>query len=251
MRLLLFLLPLAVFAQTPKFEPPRQPDGHPNLQGIWRNSSIVAAFNVEGQQAFYNEPGGPSVIVDPPDGKLPYLQSARKKADENHAHHELDPTGHCHTHGVPRSLVPPFPIEIVQDAGNVVLLSETEHSVRIIALDGRPHPKGYRAWAGDSRGHWENDTLVVDVANFNGKTWLDQSGNFVDQNEHVVERFTMTAADTIRYDVRVEDPTVYSRPWTLRISLRRQPKGTELIEYDCIEGERDEIHFPGAAHAKK
>jgi hypothetical protein len=91
----------------------------------------------------------------------------------------------------------------------------------------------------------------VDVTEFNGKTWLDQSGNFVDENEHVVERFTMTAPDTIVYEARVEDPTVYSRPWTLRVSLRRQPRGTELIEYDCIEGERDEIHFPGAANQKR
>jgi hypothetical protein len=69
----------------------------------------------------------------------------------------------------------------------------------------------------------------------------------VDENEHVVERFTMTAPDMILYEARVEDPTVYSQPWTLRVSLRRQLKGTELIEYDCIEGERDEIHFPGAS----
>jgi len=146
--------------------------------------------------------------------------------------------------------VPPFPTEIVEDSNYVVLLSETEHSVRIIPLDGRPHLKNYHAWAGDSRGRWEGDTLVVDVTHFNGKTWLDQSGNFVDENEHVLERFTMTAPDTILYEARVEDPTVYSRPWTLRVSLRRQPKGTELIEYDCIEGERDEIHFPGAASQK-
>jgi hypothetical protein len=250
MRFLLLLVSVAAFGQVAKFEPPRQADGHPDLQGVWRNASIVAAFNVEGQKAYYNEPGGASVIVDPPDGKLPYLPDALQKANDNHAHHERDPTGHCHTHGVPRSLVPPFPIEIVEDSNYVVLLSETEHSVRIIPLDGRPHLKNYRAWVGDSRGRWEGDTLVVDVTNFNGRTWLDQSGNFVDENEHVVERFTMTAPDTLLYEARVEDPTVYSRPWTLRVSLRRQPKGTELIEYDCIEGERDEIHFPGAASPK-
>ncbi len=147
---------------------------------------------------------------------------------------------------MPRLLVPPFPIEIVEDSNDVVLLSETEHSVRIIPLDGRPHPKNYRSWSGDSRGHWEGDTLVVDVAGFNGRTWLDQAGNIVDQNEHVVERYTMTAPDTIVYEARVDDPTIYSRPWTLRISLRRQPAGTELIEYDCIEGERSEVHYPGA-----
>jgi hypothetical protein len=250
MRFFLILISMAAFGQPGKFEPPRQADGHPDLQGVWRNASIVAAFNVEGQKAYYNEPGGASVIVDPPDGKLPYLPAALQQANDNHVHRERDPTGHCHMHGVPRSLVPPFPTEIVEDSNYVVLLSETEHSVRIIPLDGRPHLKSYRAWAGDSRGRWEGDTLVVDVTGFNGKTWLDQSGNFVDENEHVVERFTMTASDTIVYEARVEDPTVYSRPWTWRVPLRRQPQGTELIEYDCIEGERDEIHFPGAANQK-
>jgi hypothetical protein len=244
--LCLLLFSIAASGQSAKFEPPRLADGHPDLQGIWRSAAIVAAFNVEGQTAYYNEPGGASVIVDPPDGKLPYLADDLQKANDNHAHHERDPTGHCHMHGVPRSLVPPFPTEIVEDGNYVVLLSETEHDVRIIALDGRPHMKNYHAWGGDSLGHWEGDTLVVDVTDLNGRSWLDQSGNFVDENEHVVERFTMTGPDTIVYEARVEDPSVYSRPWTLRIPLRRQPKGTELIEYDCIEGERDEIHFPAS-----
>jgi hypothetical protein len=133
----------------------------------------VATFNIEGQEAYYNEPGGKSVIVDPADGKLPYLPATLKQANDNHVHRGRDPTGHCHTHGVPRLLVPPFPIEIVEGSNDVVLLSETEHSVRIIPLDGRPHPKNYRGWNGDSRGHWEGDTLVVDVAGFNGRTWLD------------------------------------------------------------------------------
>jgi hypothetical protein len=246
MRLSLFLISLAAFGQSTKFEPPRRADGHPDLQGLWRNSAIVAAFNVEGQAAFYNEPGGKSVIVDPLDGKLPYLPDPLKQANDNHVHRERDPTGHCHTHGVPRLLVPPFPIEIVQDSNHVVLLSETEHSLRIIPLDGSRHLKNYRSWNGDSRGRWEGETLVVDVTGFNGRTWLDQAGNIVDENEHVLERYTMTTPDTIVYEARVEDPTIYSRQWTLRISLRRQPAGTELIEYDCIEGERSETHYPGA-----
>jgi len=243
---LLFLFSITAFAQqAPELRLPRQSDGHPDLQGVWRNSSIVAAFDIEGQTAVYNEPGGASVIVDPPNGKLPYLPAARQQADYNAAHRQSDPVGFCHMHGVPRVLVPPFPLEIVQDSDYVAILSETEHSVRIIPLDGRPHSKNYSAWAGDSRGRWEGDTLVVDVTDLNGRTWLDQHGDFVDQNEHVVERFSLTAPDTILYEARVEDPTVYSRPWTLRVPLRRQPKNIELIEYDCIEGERDEAHYPG------
>ena len=177
----------------------------------------------------------------------PILRPHSSRPNDNHVHRERDPTGHCHMHGVPRSLVPPFPTEIVEDSNYVVLISETEHSVRIIPFDGRPHLKHHHAWVGDSRGRWEGDTLVVDVTGFNGRTWLDQSGNFVDENEHVVERFTMMSPDAIVYEARVEDSKLYFRPWTLRVSLRRQPKGAELIEYDSIEGERDEIHFPGAA----
>ncbi len=246
MRFSLFLISLAAFGQSTKFDPPRQADGHPDLQGVWRNSAIVAAFNIEGQEAFYNEPGGKSVIVDPPDGKLPYLPAALKQANDNHVHRERDPTGHCHTHGVPRVLVPPFPIHIVEDSRDVVLLSETEHSLRIIPLDGSPHPKNYRSperrlagslalYAGGGCGRFQRQNPT-----------LDQAGNIVDENEHVVERYTMTTPDTIAYEARVDDPTIYSRPWTLSISLRRQPAGTELIEYDCIEGERSETHYPGA-----
>ena len=133
---------------------------------------------------------------------------------------------------------------IVQDREYVVFLSETAHDVRIIPTDGRPHLKNYWAWEGDSRGRWEGDTLVIDVTGFNGKTWLDQAGNFVDESLHVVERFTLTGPDTITYEATVEAPTVYSRPWTLRVSLRRQPKDVELLEYACVEGERDAVHYP-------
>jgi hypothetical protein len=249
--LFLILISISAFGQeSATFHPPRLADGRPDFQGVWRHASVVAAFNVEGQTQGDNGPGGASVIADPPDGKLPYLPAAKEQASEHAAHRERDPVGHCHMHGVPRSIVPPFPIEIVQDSDYIALLSETEHGVRIIPLDGRPHLKNYSSWAGDSRGRWEGDTLVVDVTGLNGKTWLDQAGNFVDQNEHVVERFTMTAPDTILYEARVDDPTVYSRPWTLRVPLKRQPKGTELIEYDCIEGERDEVHYPGSSSQK-
>jgi len=247
----LFLVATAGHGQDTAQKPaplnrPRLADGHPDLQGVWQNGSISAAFNVEEHAESYASPAGPSVIVDPPDGKLPYLSAAREKAADNWAHRERDPVGHCHMHGVPRVMVPPFPFMIVQDGDYIVMLFETEHSLRIIPMDGRPHLKNYRSWDGDSRGRWEGDTLVVDVTGLNGQTWLDQAGNFVDENEHVVERFTPAGPDTIIYEATVDDPTVYSRPWTLRVPLRRQRKGAALIEYDCIEGERDEIHYPGS-----
>lgn len=215
---------------------------HLGLLGLF----LVATAGHGQDEESYASPAGPSVIVDPPGGKLPYLPAARKKAEDNWAHRERDPVGHCHMHGVPRVMVPPFPFMIVQDGDYVVMLFETEHSLRIIPADGRPHLKNYRSWDGDSRGRWEGDTLVVDVTGLNGQTWLDQAGNFVDENEHVVERFTPAGPDTIIYEATVDDPTVYSRAWTLRVPLRRQRKGAALIEYDCIEGERDEVHYPGS-----
>jgi hypothetical protein len=228
-RLAIFLAIVPAFAQV-------------DFRGVWQAQS-TAAFNVEEHAAVFGTPAGRSVIIDPPDGKLPYLPGMREKAMDNNAHRERDPVGHCHMHGVPRVMLPPFPLEIIQDGDYFVILSETEHGVRIIPMDGRPHRAGARTWNGDSRGRWEGNTLVVDVTGLNGRSWLDQAGNFVDENARVVERFTLTDPSTITYEATVTDPTVYSRPWTLRVQLRKRTD-VELLEYGCIEGERDGALFP-------
>jgi len=237
--LLLSFLIGSGFAQP--FSPPRLPNGHPDMQGVWRGAILSAAFDVQAHEATYQSPAGPSVIIDPPDGKLPYRAEAAKQAKKNWDERDRDPVGYCHSHGVPRSLVPPFPLEIVQDGDYFAILSETEHTVRVIPLDGRPHRKNYWAWMGDSRGRWEGDTLVVDVIGFNGKTWLDQATSSTKTN---------TLSNDLRWPDRTRSFTkrrspirlCYSRPWTMRLPLARQPEGTELIEYDCVEGERDVVH---------
>jgi hypothetical protein len=147
-------------------------------------------------------------------------------------------------HGVPRVMFPPFPLEILQDGVYVVILTETEHGVRIIPTDGRPFLKNYLSWNGDSRGHWDGDTLVVEVRGLNGKGWLDQAGNFVGQGATVMERFRMTGKDTLEYEATVTNPKVFSQPVTMRVPLRRRPADVELLEYGCIEGERDNEHLP-------
>ena len=105
------------------------------------------------------------------------------------------------------------------------------------------HPRNYWAWDGDSRGRWEGDTLVVDVSNFNGRTWLDMAGNFVDENEHVVERFTLIDPDTILYEATITDPTVFVKPVQMRFTLKRVPAEQQILEYSCLEGERSLQHY--------
>jgi len=249
---LAMLLLLSIGAATQSdFTPPRLADGHPNFGGIWMAASLSAAFNVEEHGASYGTPAGPSVIVDPPGGKLPYLPGMRERAADNDQHRERDPVGQCHMHGVPRVMFPPFPLEILQDGNYVLILAETEHGVRIIPTDGRPFLKDYSAWNGDSRGHWDGDTLVVEVRGLNGRGWLDQAGNFMGAGAHVVEQFRLTGKDTLDYQATVENPAIFSRPFTLRVPLRRRPADVELLEYGCIEGERDAAHLPPVNGEKK
>src|SRR5438874_10952257 len=115
MKLAILLLLATGAAPQSGFTPPRLADGHPNLGGIWMAATLSAAFNVEEHAASYGTPAGPSVIIDPKDGKLPYLPGFREQARDNDAHRERDPVGQCHMHGVPRVMFPPFPIHIVQD----------------------------------------------------------------------------------------------------------------------------------------
>jgi hypothetical protein len=165
-----------------------------------------------------------------------------------------DPEARCHLPGVPRALDQPgglYPIQIIQDEKQVALLHEAMHDVRIIPTDNSRHPKNYWAWDGDSRGRWEGDTFVVDVSNFNGRTWLDMAGNFVDENEHVVERFTLTDPDTILYEATITDPTVFVKPVAMRFTLKRVPAEQQILEYSCLEGERSLQHYTEEDGGKK
>ena len=126
-----------------------------------------------------------------------------------------------------------------------MILYEAQHMYRIIPTDGRPHlPSTVKLWQGDSVGHWEGNTLVVDYANNNGKHWLDMAGNFDTENLHVVERLTMVDADTILYEATLTDPTIYTRPWTIALPFaRNKEKNYYLLEFACREGEHDLQHY--------
>lgn len=252
--------------KLPAFQPPRLPDGHPDLQGLWikKDSSGFDPLRVGtldggalgrggGGPARGAGPGGRSSdFLRPGVPTLPYTPAAEAEKKNRFDHHLYDdPEAHCHVPGVPRGTEqPPYPFLIIQDEKYVTILYEYVHDVRIIPTDGSPHPTNYKGWDGDSRGRWDGDTFVVDVANFNGKTWLDMEGNFVDENEHVVERYTLVDSDTIAYEATVTDPTVFTRPWTMRLSLRRLPKTEQILEYGCIEGERDLQHYTAQVGGK-
>jgi hypothetical protein len=185
-----------------------------------------------------------SLVVDPPDGRIPSLTRAAKKAAaarEKIAQRppegpeDLPPIVRCLVW--PTSGPPMLPTaynnnyQIVQAPGYVAILAEMIHDVRIIPLDGRPHlTANIRQWLGDSRGRWEGNTLVVDTTNFTDKTNVSGS----DENLHVIERFTRTDEDTIMYEFTVDDPTAFTRVWKGEVPLTKAPG--PIYEYACHEG---------------
>ena len=192
-----------------------------------------------------------SVVVDPPDGKVPVRPEAEAKRDDNRAHNtdsyeHMSLWDRCITRGVPGSMFPTAynnAYRILQTPGYVVILYEMIHDARIIPLDGRPHvgPE-IRLWMGDSRGHWEGNTLVVDTTNFTDRGLVESRGASrrimgIPQSEalHVVEHFTLVDAETIGYEVTIEDPEAYTRPWTVGMPLKRD-QDYQMFEYACHEG---------------
>ena len=130
----------------------------------------------------------------------------------------------------------PFPFQIFQTPQSVAILYEYIHINRLIHTDRTPHPfpKVVDFWMGDSRGHYEGDTLVVDVANLNDQTWFDSAGNFHSDALHLVERYTRLGPDHLEYEVTIEDPAVFTRPWKMKTILyRRKDAGAQILEYEC------------------
>ena len=168
-------------------------------------------------------------------GAIPYQPWAAAQQQENYANRLTeDPARKCYLPGVPRITYMPFPFRILQTPDHVVITYEYQHAVRIIYTDGSPHPLPNDFWMGDSRGHWDGDTLVVDTTHFNGLTWFDAAGNFHSDQLHVVERYTPVTPYHVDYAVTIEDPAVFTRPWTMRMPLyRRMDEGLQLLDYDC------------------
>ena len=271
--------------------PARTPDGQPDLEGVWTNSTLTPlerpadlagkAVLTEQEAADYvkrqlqqvnsdRRDGGPqsdvsrsynefwrdrgnnlvadrrtSLIIDPPDGRIPALTpEAQKRVNETREwmrEHATDgPEGRslaerciAWTTAGPPMLPGPYnnDTQIVQGPGYIVILTEMIHDARVIPLDGRPHASPQiREWMGDSRGHWDGNTLVVDTTNFSSEYSFRGS----DVNLHLTERFTRVSPHVIQYEFTVDDPTAFTKSWTARIPLN---KTTERVyEYACHEG---------------
>jgi hypothetical protein len=261
MSILCVLLSVPASSQNAKI--PRQQGGRPDLQGLWLKSAggfqglfigSLDGTNFAGGGARGGGRGAGGGRGGPPPTRYEYTPEAEAERVDRLRRGYEDPEARCHLPGVPRALDQPaglYPVQIIQDEKYVALLHEAMHDVRIIPTDNSPHPKNYWAWDGDSRGRWEGDTFVVDVSNFNGRTWLDMAGNFVDENEHVLERFTMIDADTIQYEATITDPTVFVKPVEMRFTLKRVPADQQILEYSCLEGERSLQHYTEEDGGKK
>jgi hypothetical protein len=228
------LLSAAIFGQTAGYKPPRTSDGKPDLQGIWQARN-TAASALEAHGAFGGIAAGSGVVVDPPDGKIPYKPEALEKRNQNFEKRAAaDPLNKCFLPGLPRINYMPYPFQIFQTPKYVLMAFEYDHATRTIPLDGGKHLEDLDLWMGDSRGHWEGDTLVVEVADNVDQTWFDSAGDFHSDALKITERYTRTGPETLQYEATLEDPKVFMKPWKIRMPLYlHTEKDAQLYEYEC------------------
>jgi hypothetical protein len=218
---------------------PRGPDGKPNFSGVWENLS-KANWNIEPHSASRISPASAGIVEG---GMLPYKPEALGKRAQNFANRATaDTEAKCFLPGVPRIMYQPFPFQIVQTPSLFMMLFEYVHATRNAYMNS-PHMKGpLDFWMGDSRAKWEGDTMVVDTNNFNEETWFDKVGNYHSDQLHVTERFTLADADHISYAATIEDPTVYTRPWTMNLVFYRHTElNFRLLDYECYAFALDDV----------
>ena len=239
----------------------RTADGHPNFSGIWQANNeahwdlqahAARAGAVVQQGAFdlpyVQVPAAPSLpfgaaggvpgslgVVDG-DGQIPYTPEAAVQKQENAENWlDRDPEIACFLPGVPRAMYMPYPFQITQSTNKIYMTFTFSNAARVIHLDEVEGPPDYK-WMGHSVGRWEGDTLVVEVTDFNDQSWFDRAGNFHSNQLHLVERFTPLTPDAIHYEVTIDDPEVFTRPWKISMPLyRRLEPDIQLLEYRCQE----------------
>jgi len=185
------------------------------------------------------------IIIDPHDGKIPYRPEALARLRQNFTNRATaDPETRCFQPGVPRATYVRSPFQIFQNDRAVYIVYQDVHAYRIIYLDGSKHNEGLGYAMGDSRGHWEGNTLVADVTSFSDATWLDAAGDYHSDELHVVERYTRAGPETLTYEASIADPRVFTKPWKIRMPLRMQ-KGIQIMEDECEEsGDGRRYHVP-------
>jgi hypothetical protein len=229
------------------YTPPRTVGGQPDLQGVWQVLN-TAAWDIQdhseerypGLPARFSVPAGQGVVEG---DEVPYQPWAAARKDENFKNRQTaDPEAKCYLPGVPRITYMPHPLQIMQYRDRVVILYEHLHAMREIYTDGSAHPNMVAEfWLGDSRGRWEGSTLVVDVTKFTDQTWFDRAGNFHSDALHVIERYTRTGPDHLRYQATIEDPKVFTRTWNMSMPLyRRQEATIQILENECYALAREE-----------
>ncbi len=223
----------------------------PDLSGIWQTMN-TASWNLEGHTAskmpvtnilgaLGGIPAGMSVVEG---GEIPYLPEALEKRDQNRSDWtNLDPVAKCYIPGVPRSTYMPWPFQILQTDTEIFVAYEFGSNSRTIFMDRPGTEAPLPSWMGYSLGHWEGETLVVNVTKQVPDTWLDASGNYHGPNLVVEERYTLIDENHMRYEATIDDPDVFSRPWTIKIPLyRRMEDGARLLEYKCVEFGEDLLY---------
>jgi hypothetical protein len=241
--------------QASTYRAPRTADGHPDMNGIWQALN-EANWDIQmhvARPALAVRPGpyGPvpakevlalgAIGAVPPgvgvvDGELPYLPAAlaqKKKNQDNYL--ASDPEIKCYLPGVPRATYMPYPMQIFQSTKAFFIAYEYAGAVRNVYLKD-PGPAPADSWMGQSVGHWEGETFVVDVSGLNESTWFDRAGNFHSEEMKVTERYTRTSPDVISYEATITDPKTFSRPWKMSMPLyRRGEKNAQLMEFKCVE----------------
>ena len=241
--------------------PARAADGKPNFSGVWQALN-EAYWDLEAHEArpamvtqagvypyqYARVPAAPvlalgaaagvpaSLGVVQGDGQIPYKPEALTRKKDNADHWiDRDPELKCFLPGIPRAMYMPYPFQIVQSTNKIQMTFTFANAARIIHLDKVEDPPD-DTYMGHSVGHWDGDTLVVDLTSLNGKSWLDRAGNFHSASAHLVERFSPMSADALRYEVTIEDPSLFSRPWRIAMPLyRRLEQNAQLLEYPCVE----------------
>jgi hypothetical protein len=221
---------------------PRSWDGHPDLDGVWEALN-TANWDLEDHSpqpgtlwqtgAIGAEPAGMSVVEG---GAIPYKPEAVAKKKDNFANRRTnDPEAKCYMPGIPRANYMPYPFQIVQSPQGILFVYEFSSANRLVNM-GKPVEAGSDTWMGTNNGHWEGDTLVIDVTGLNGLAWFDRAGDYATDNLHVVERWTRTDRDHMQYEATIEDPKVFTQPWKISMPLyRRVEKNAQILEFKCVE----------------